>query len=150
MTPKQVRADLVDALCTDLVGPVAGSALEAERIHQAPARWYLTGFLVPYEAPASHKQDDTGDDQMELVDAGGADDNVVPESQARSRAFFPSSMGLSVLVAQTTSTLTVEVLWGTYARLPNVAAVDHGPGRIHESERWQRTQNQQVVTVNLR
>jgi hypothetical protein len=150
MTPKHVRADLVDALHTDLVGPKAGSRLEDERIHQAPSRWYLTGFLVPYEAPASHKQDDNGDDQMELVDAGGADDNVVPEAQARTRAFFPSSMGLSVLVAHTTKTLNVELLWGAYARLPNVAAVDHGPGRVHESERWQRTQHKADIVVDLK
>jgi hypothetical protein len=150
MTPRDVRTKLIDALETDLVGPRAGSPLEAERIHQSPSRWYLTGFLVPYEAPTSHKQDDVGDDQMELVDAGGADDNLVPESQARARAFFPSSMGVSVLIAKATDTLQVEVLWGTYARLPNIAPVDHGPGRAHESERWQRTQHRQTVAIDLK
>ena len=150
MTPKDIRTKLIDALEVDLVGPRAGSPLEPERIHQAPSRWYLTGFLVPYEAPASHKQDDVGDDQLELVDRGGADDNVVPESQARSRAFFPSSMGLSVLVRKSTDTLLAEIHWGTYTRLPNIAPAEHGPGRVYEAERWQRTQHRKSVTINLK
>jgi hypothetical protein len=55
MTPAKVRQRLVDALKLDLVGPANGSDLEAEVLEQAPARWYLTGFLVPLEAGEAQK-----------------------------------------------------------------------------------------------
>jgi hypothetical protein len=55
-TPAHVRTDILDALELDLVGPRSGHAPHAryaeEALPIAPAKWYLTGFLVPYDAPA--------------------------------------------------------------------------------------------------
>ena len=51
LTPAEVRGELVKALRLDTVGPFAGDSYEKEELSQAPSRWYLTGFLVPYEAP---------------------------------------------------------------------------------------------------
>ena len=44
-----VRAQLIEALKLDLVGPSAGHALAAEQLPDTlrPANWYLTGFLIP-------------------------------------------------------------------------------------------------------
>ena len=48
-----VRSRLLDALRLDLVGPRPGEpghdAYTEEVLPVAPSRWYLTGFLVPYE-----------------------------------------------------------------------------------------------------
>lgn len=124
-TSRDVRAQLIDALELDLVGPRGGHAPHAtyaeEVLPVAPSKWYLTGFLVPYEAPASQRADDDSDDQL---DAPGrrveADDDPQPESASARKAYFPSSMGLSVLVPRETSTLEVEVVWADYAPLGRV------------------------------
>jgi hypothetical protein len=50
--PVQVRDHLVDVLARDLVG-----AEPHEVLSVAPSRWYLTGFLVPREAPDDVRQD---------------------------------------------------------------------------------------------
>ncbi len=48
---KDVRAQLIDALVLDLVGPEVGNAAHAayaeELLPIAPSKWYLTGFLIP-------------------------------------------------------------------------------------------------------
>ena len=46
-------------------------------------------------------------------DAGG-DDDAAPEPAAARRAFFPSSMGLSLLVPRDAKELRVTVRWGDY------------------------------------
>ncbi|MFH1469405.1 MAG: DISARM system helicase DrmA [Pseudomonadota bacterium] len=115
-----VRARLIDALRLDLVGPRPGhpphASLAEEQLPIAPSKWYLTGFLVPYEAPASQRADDDGDDTLDLVDRPAeADDDGAPEVASARKAFFPSSMGLSVLVAADCAQLHVRVAWADYA-----------------------------------
>src|SRR5271166_2753040 len=116
MTPVEVRRGLVDALKLDLVGPENGSVLEAEVLPQAPSRWYLTGFLVPLEADPAQKSDDTAQDEFDFEggDSDAGDDDTIPETPAARRAFFPSSIGLSLLVTETTKQLKVIVQWGDY------------------------------------
>jgi hypothetical protein len=41
----------------------------------------------------------------------GFDDDAAPEQVSARKAFFPSSMGLSVLVAQDTAQLRVRIAW---------------------------------------
>ena len=49
-----IRTTLVDALRLDLVGPDPDEPLHAahatETLPTAPSTWYLTGFLVPFQA----------------------------------------------------------------------------------------------------
>src|SRR5437763_2291878 len=101
MKPAEVRTQLVEALRLDLVGPENGSDLEAEVLPQAPSRWYLTGFLVPLEAGEAQKSDATAQDDLDFAASDGeaTDDDVTPEPPAARRAFFPSSIGLSLLVS---------------------------------------------------
>src|SRR2546421_10284490 len=95
MTSVDVRRQLVQTLGLDLVGPDRDSELLNEVPPQAPSRWYLTGFLVPTDAPEDQKSDEAGVEEMdEVSDAGGTDDAPTPEPAAARRAFFPSSMGL--------------------------------------------------------
>ena len=60
------RDRILDALRLDLVGPRPGerghAAYTAEILPVAPSKWYLTGFLVPHEAPADQRSDDDSDD----------------------------------------------------------------------------------------
>ncbi len=76
MKSVEVREDLINALRLDLIGPGPGHLHESETLPQAPSRWYLTGFLVPYEAPESQRRDAVSDEQIDLPGmAGGTDDD---------------------------------------------------------------------------
>ncbi len=118
-----VRSQLIGALRLDLIGPQPGNPnhlqYEGEVLPIAPSRWYLTGFLVPYEAPAEQRADDDGDDELDQVSrVVEGDDENTPEQASARKAFFPSSMGLSVLIPAGTAQLRVTVAWGDYAPIP--------------------------------
>lgn len=117
MNPVDVRQGLVEALRLNLVGPGKGSALEGEILSQAPSRWYLTGFLVPFGAEEAQRVEETGEEQVdELAEAGGTDDAAPPEPSASRRALFPSSIGMSILLRLETRRLHVIARWGDYRR----------------------------------
>src|SRR5215510_7663461 len=113
MKPVEVRQELVNALKLDLVGPEKGSELEEEVLPQAPSRWYLTGFLVPSEAAAEQKTEAASQEEVDQMDErGGSDDANTPEPSSAARAYFPASMGMSLLVRPETHELMVDVAWG--------------------------------------
>ena len=137
MKSSEVRDELIRALRLDLIGPEPGSSHEREELPHEPSRWYVGGFLVPFEAPEEQKVDPTG--QEELFAAGeenGADDADVPERASARKVFLPSSVGLSVLVGSGTEALEAEVTWGDY-RLPVVAGTEDGAPRGGEAT-WKR------------
>ncbi len=75
MTPVEIRQQLVEALCLDFIGPdpVRELGIPNEILPQAPARWYLTGFLVPLDADDEQRTEETSVDEMdEAGDAKGA------------------------------------------------------------------------------
>jgi hypothetical protein len=94
MTPVDVRSRLIDALRLDLVGPDPGDAtFEAEVLPTSPSRWYLNGFLVPFEAEESERSDGLDD---EALDSGGrqsaGDDETTPDrASARKALVAPSA-----------------------------------------------------------
>ena len=142
--PVDVRARLMDALRLDLVGPrpdhPAHAAYEEEVLPIAPSKWYLTGFLVPYEAPATQKGDDDGNDGLDQVGrAVAADDDQAPEVASARKGMFPSSLGLSVLVPAAMTQLTVKVAWADYAPVGQAAEEDHGGVVVPEAEPTERT-----------
>lgn len=99
MTPVDVRSELVAALQFDLVGPQNGNGDAAETLPQHPSRWYLTGFLVPFDTGESQANDEDAADDIEGAgERGGTDDDTAPEKAAASKTRFPSSMGLSILL----------------------------------------------------
>ena len=118
MTSVDIRNELVSALQLDLVGPHGGLGDVAETLPQSPSRWYLTGFLVPFDAGETQAQDeDAGDDIDDPGEKRGADDDATPEKTAASRTRFPSSMGVSVLLPIEASQLQVTIDWGDYQPL---------------------------------
>ena len=64
--------------------------------------------------------DETGEDDFTLTggEADATDDAAPPEPAAARRTFFPSSIGLSLLVPGATSRLRVIVNWGDYRAEP--------------------------------
>ena len=110
------RDYLVGALRLDLIGPRPGDPeLQNERLGQAPSRWYLTGFLVPSDAPLEQRaQDDDEEFDEPAEQVNGSDDSSTPERGSGKRNFLPSSIGLNVIVDNETERLNVEVTWGDY------------------------------------
>ncbi len=115
MVGSQTRQQIVEALGLDLVGPSCGHDFSRELLPDPPSRWYLTGFLVPTDAPIEHRVDFGANDEFEEGgDVDGLDDAGPPDRAAAQRSFLPSSMGLSVLVAPEADVLKVEISWGDY------------------------------------
>jgi hypothetical protein len=116
MTSADIRRHLTQALRLDLIGPEPDEAQATETLRIAPSRWYLTGFLAPWNAPAVQKSDDDEQGELELAAAAGGaeDDDAGPEPQAARRGQFPSSIGISVLVPEAAKTLRVSARWGDY------------------------------------
>jgi hypothetical protein len=105
LTSREVRARLEEALRLDLVGPWPGSDHAAEELPEAPSHWYVTGFLVPNEAPTEQKEDPTADEQLDLgVESAAGDDDAVPEKPSARRGRLPSSIGIRVLVVRPSAT----------------------------------------------
>ena len=153
LTTAAVRGELVGALRLDTVGPMAGEVYEKEELAQAPSRWYLTGFLVPYEAPAEQREDEQGQEQLDLGGAAGAtDDDETPEPASARQAFFPSSIGLSVLTPAAAKAMTAVVEWGDY-RYVEAEEKEGGPaeGKADEAPRarWVREQRRAEVILPI-
>lgn len=141
-TSSAVRLRLTDALRLDLVGPGPTDSQVTETLSAPPSRWYLTGFLVPLAAPASQKQDEDDQGELELNagQAGGEDDDAPPEPQAARRGHFPSSMGVSVLVGPGAERLRVTARWG-----------DYEPREVGSKPdvEWDRHERRETVTLAL-
>ena len=127
-----IRSRLIDTLRLDLIGPRPGEpqhdAYVEEVLPVAPSRWYLTGFLVPYEAAPEQRSDDDGNEAVDQLDRGAeGDDDNTPEGASARKAFFPSSLGLSVLIGNDTDQLHVHVAWADYEPLlEDASEVDEG------------------------
>jgi len=156
-TSADVREKLIDALRLDLVGPRPDlpehEPYAQEVLPTAPSKWYLTGFLVPFEAKFEQRSDDTGDDQLDLVDREGpGDDESAPEQASARKAAFPSSMGLSVLVPAGTKELIAKLRWGDYEAL---SGDEHDLPRRQDDEgtvwgRWRRIPREAEVSVSVK
>jgi hypothetical protein len=137
-TSVEVRSKLVEALRLDLVGPGVNVGNAQELLPQAPSRWYLTGFLVPLGAKPEQRVDEASDDDFDDAgEAGGADDDAADDKPAARPRFFPSSIGISVLVPAAAKSLRVCVRWGDYRRKPE------------PPEEWERKPREEMVEVDL-
>jgi hypothetical protein len=147
MPAAEVRAQLVDALQLDLIGPNRKMGDPNEVLPQDPSRWYLTGYIAPFDTDPKERADE---DVAEEIDNGGetgaGDDEAVPDTAAARQSFFPSSIGMSLLVAAETKRLTVVVRWGDYRW--------DGEEKFELSSRrgdgtWRRTGHEQTITLEL-
>ena len=154
MTSGDARQELTRALRLDLIGPEPGSPYESESLPQSPSRWYLTGFLVPYEAPVDQREDEQGQEQLDLGGAAGtAEDDDTPEPASARRAFFPSSIGLSVLTPASTTQMTAVVEWGDYRYVEaDETAGDSAAGNAEDGSRvrWIREQRRAEVVLPIK
>ncbi len=145
--PAQVRDQLASALALDLVGPAPDDAAHAEEVlPTTPSVWYLTGFLVPFEAPPGEREGDDADGEIDGIDkARAGDDESAPEATAARKGLFPSSIGLSLLIPAQARSLTVTARWGDYSPLPlEEADIEH-----HRAPRWSRRPRAETLELPL-
>ena len=145
-TSQKVRTRLAEALNLDLIGPWAGYELAKESLPGwvRPSNWYLTGFLVPSGTRPEHYTDaDSDEDLDETPESGGLAEESSEERKAAKRGFFPSSMGLSFLIAKQAQTLDVTVRWGDYQQ----AEREGGDGKPLSV--WQRRPQERIIQVSI-
>jgi len=146
-TSAEVRSQLIQALEMDLIG-----AKPDEILPEAPTKWYLSGFLAPYGVPQSDRADDFGDDVLdETSKTAAGDDEQAPEAAAARKAFFPSSMGLSFLIADGVTKLKAIASWGDYEIIPEEETNAEGKTKQKSASqcKWQRIPQQQTLEINL-
>lgn len=154
-TSAEVRTQIVDAVRLDLIGPRPDDPdhvqYRGEMLPIAPSKWYLTGFLVPYEAPVEKRSDDDGDDVLdEAGPRAPGDDDSPPEAASARKAYFPSSMGLSVLVPKEAKSLRVRLTWGDYVPDEQVEAPEQADGDGHPRRVWRRVPREVELDLPLR
>jgi hypothetical protein len=149
MTSADIRAEIVKALKLDLVGPEPEGNLDdpGERLDQAPSRWYLTGFLVPANAPVEQAEsaEDQDEDMEAAVEPGATDDDTPREKTAVRDRRLPSSAGLSVLLPPTAKKLDVLLTWGDY-RLKPAPQEETG---YEDKDIWRRLPKQGSLALDV-
>jgi hypothetical protein len=63
-----VRYQIREAIGLNLISPDNQHPFAHERLRSSPRRWYLTGFLVPFNAPLKARK--AGDSELEQVGPG--------------------------------------------------------------------------------
>jgi hypothetical protein len=130
-TPSDLRGELTDMVVRDLLGP-AGSPDEELSQHEDHAyQRYLVGMLAP-------KGSEIAGGELDELATGDGDEGEegAPESGVPAGgAYFPSSMGLSFVVAAEAQQIVVEAEWGQYLRVKsdNQMKADGNPANV-----WKR------------
>lgn len=161
MSSAAVREHLINSLNLDLIGPEPDDEARSQEIliNHTPSQWYLTGFLVPYEADLETRSDDTANDDFDSVtDNSAGEDNTKPETASARKAYFPSSIGLSFLLPSSPQPLTVHVDWGDYypyeteetpEENTTELTLEEKESRLQTPSDWRRIPKQATVTVDL-
>lgn len=118
---RAVRQGIVDALRLDLIGPDNDHECAHELLPESPYRWYLTGYLVPADAPDEIRFDETSREDVSAASnepqqvAPGVDEDSGPvDNQSSNKSFLPSSIGISVLLPPETTSVDLIARWGDY------------------------------------
>ncbi|AFZ43848.1 helicase domain protein [Halothece sp. PCC 7418] len=161
MSSAEVREHLINSLNLDLIGPEPDDETRSQEIliNHTPSQWYLTGFLVPYEADLENRSDDTANDDFDSVtDNSAGEDNTKPETASARKAYFPSSIGLSFLLPSSAQPLTVHVDWGDYypykteetpEEKTKELTLEEKESRLQTPNDWRRIPKHATVTVDL-
>lgn len=111
----EVRQKIIDAIRTDLIGP-----LEAEEVlNENPRYAYIVGMLEPQcdeNAPDENEQEIEADvdyEKSEDFTAGEDDDN---EPIFTTKFQLPSSIGISFYVESSLDGICLDVTWGDYTK----------------------------------
>jgi hypothetical protein len=112
-TPSDLRDELTEMVVRDLLGPARGPDEELNQYEDHVYQRYLVGMLAPKGEPV-----DAGQQDELATGEGDEGEEGPPESGVPAgNTYFPSSMGLSFVVAAETMEIVVEAEWGQYLRI---------------------------------
>jgi len=130
-TPSDLRDELTDMVVRDLLGPAGGPDEELNQNEDHAYQRYLVGMLAP-------KTSEIAGGELDETAAAGGDEGEegAPESGVPAGStYFPSSMGLSFVVAADATEIVVEAEWGQYLRIKSATQTnkDGSPANV-----WKR------------
>ena len=113
ITPNDVRNELTDMVKRDLLGPAGGEEEELDQREDHVYQRYLVGMLAPKDSQVEASElDELGSGDGDDGEEGNAESGVPSGS-----TYFPSSMGMSFVVAEKTQSIVVSCEWGHYHRV---------------------------------
>ena len=131
-TPSAIRGELTDMVIRDLLGPAGGPNEELNQYEDHSYQRYLVGMLAPKD-----KEVDGGElDELATGEGDEGEEGAVESGVPAGSTYFPSSMGLSFVVAADTTEIVVEADWGQYLRIKSTTQQnkDGSPANV-----WKRT-----------
>jgi hypothetical protein len=132
IAPHSIRAELIDMVLNDLLGPAGGPVEELDQREDRVTGRYLVGMLAPRSTPVEAAgQDALGTDEVDDPEVGPSD-----ASTTSTDTFFPNSIGMSFLVERNAKTILVKTEWGRYRRDKSATQVNKKTGA--EAMVWKR------------
>jgi len=112
-SPSDIRDALTDMVVRDLLGPAGGPDEELNQYEDHAYQRYLVGMLAPKD-----KEVDSGElDELATSDGDEGEEGTPDSGVPAGSTYFPSSMGMSFVVAADTTEIVVEADWGQYLRI---------------------------------
>ena len=134
-----MRADLVETLSRELLGPFEGPD---ETLRQRPTGRYLLGRLAPAGTEVSPEEDEGA------ANAGSGDDTSdTAYASPMSMAMNPSSIGLSFTVDMSVDAVEITAEWGTYVE--DKRDVEKWDGSVGEARVWAREQHRDTRIIAI-
>ena len=124
-TPSDLRDELTDMVIRDLLGPAGGPDEELNQYEDHVYQRYLVGMLAPKDSEIA------GGELDELATGDGDEgEEGTPEfGVPAGSTYFPSSMGMSFVVAAETKEIVVEAEWGQYLRVKSARSTTRTAAR---------------------
>ena len=138
-SPSEIRDELESLIVGDLLGPAGGETEEIPGRERVRDR-YVLGALAPKDTVAIDPERSDSEEAVEADDSLGGGDS---DPSAGGRSLFPSSIGLSCVVAADVAALFVTASWGTYEKVMPESDGER-TGSI-----WRRSQGGGSATVTL-
>lgn len=112
-----VRQKIIDAVRTDLMGPVS----ETEVLDENPKHAYIIGMLIS-QSEAEREKDELGEQEIDADVAyeddedytSGEEDDNEPISVTHFQ--LPSSIGISFYIEDATKQINLDICWGDYEK----------------------------------
>src|SRR5947208_2192281 len=111
--PAAIREELTDMVIRDLLGPAGGPEEELDQFEDHVYGRYLVGMLAPQDSEIAGGELD----ELAVGDGDEGEEGSAEAGVPAASTYFPSSMGMSFVVAADTKEIVVDAEWGRYLRI---------------------------------
>src|ERR1019366_10602027 len=130
--PAAIRDELTDMVIRDLLGPAGGPEEELNQFEDHVYGRYLVGMLAPQDSEIAGGELD----ELAVGDGDEGEEGNAEAGVPSGSTYFPSSMGMSFVVAAEMKEIAVEAEWGRYLRVKSNAQQkkDGSPANVWKRE----------------